>query len=348
MLRLANTEEIARWDSLLSAWPNTHFLQGSAWGRFKSQHGWTARHYLLEHPGEKKILPLLFFKKRLWPLGPFLLYLPKVGALPRPLLDKLVKKIKAELLAKESAAVIKFESENPASDKAASTLFVEQGFLLSQTHPQFRRTQWIDLTQDEEALLASFKPKTRYNIRLAERKEVRVKAANNPNDLQTFYNMYKSTASRQHFPVREFTYYEQLYDEMAQDNAVQLLLARHEETVLAGVMLIRSGQRAFYQYGASTPQSRELMPTYLLQWEAMRWAKSAGCTLYDMVGLPEVQDQNDPFWGVARFKSGFGGEVVEFVGAQDYVTAPWLRPYWPMVEKRVKQVHWKLFGRVFY
>ena len=77
---------------------------------------------------------------------------------------------------------------------------------------------------------------------------------------------------------------------------------------MAGLILFRFGPTAWYFYGASTAQSRDLMPNHALQWAAMRWAKAAGCTRYDWWGAPDVLDESDPMWGVYRFKQGFGGE----------------------------------------
>ena len=77
-------------------------------------------------------------------------------------------------------------------------------------------------------------------------------------------------------------------------------------------------------FGMSTENSRDLMPNYLLQWEAMRQAKQLGCHTYDMWGAPEIFDESDSMWGVYRFKEGFNGIVTRTLGAWDYTTRPWL------------------------
>ena len=105
-----------------------------------------------------------------------------------------------------------------------------------------------------------------------------------------------------------------------------LLLAEAEGRVLAGLFLVVFGRRAWYIYGASSGEGRELMPNYLLQWEAMRLARGRGCDFYDMWGAPDELDESDPMWGVYRFKAGSGGEFVRHIGAYDY---PASRPlYW--------------------
>jgi lipid II:glycine glycyltransferase (peptidoglycan interpeptide bridge formation enzyme) len=98
-----------------------------------------------------------------------------------------------------------------------------------------------------------------------------------------------------------------------------LLLALKDQNPLAGLIAFRNGDRSWYLYGASSDLERELMPTYLLQWEAMRWAKKYGCKLYDLWGIPDedesvlesnFSERQDGLWGVYRFKRGFGGQVI--------------------------------------
>ena len=87
---------------------------------------------------------------------------------------------------------------------------------------------------------------------------------------------------------------------------------------MAGLILFRFGPTAWYFYGASTAQHRDLMPNHALQWAAMRWAKAHGCTRYDWWGAPDVLDESDPMWGVYRFKQGFAGQFTPHIGAWDY------------------------------
>ena len=98
----------------------------------------------------------------------------------------------------------------------------------------------------------------------------------------------------------------------------QLLLAWYGGEPIAGLILYRFGPTAWYMYGASSGRHRDRMPNYLLQWEAIRWAKGQGCTTYDLWGAPDTLDQADPMWGVYRFKEGLGGKLFRGIGAYDY------------------------------
>jgi lipid II:glycine glycyltransferase (peptidoglycan interpeptide bridge formation enzyme) len=91
---------------------------------------------------------------------------------------------------------------------------------------------------------------------------------------------------------------------------------------VAALIVFRFCGKAWYLYGMSRSLHREKMPNYLLQWEAMRRAKAAGCTVYDLWGAPEVFNESDPLWGVFRFKLGLGGVVHRTIGAWDLPIRP--------------------------
>jgi lipid II:glycine glycyltransferase (peptidoglycan interpeptide bridge formation enzyme) len=192
------------------------------------------------------------------------------------------------------------------------------------------RTIVVDISPDEDAVLAAMKSKTRYNVRLAGRKGVTVRDATEA-DLPTFHALTAATGARDRFGIHATAYYEAAYGLFVPQGWARLLLAEVEGEPVAAVMVFALPPRAWYFYGASGNVHREKMPTYLLQWEAMRWAKSLGCTTYDLWGVPdedretlevEFAQRRDGLWGVYRFKRGFGGQLVRSVGAWDQVYTP--------------------------
>ncbi len=197
------------------------------------------------------------------------------------------------------------------------------GWRFSQDQIQFRNTVLIDLMPTEEALLAGMKQKTRYNIRLAERKGVQVRRAT-LSDLPLLYQMYAETSIRDGFVIREENYYRSVWATFLQTGKAQALIAQVEDQPVAGLLLFLFAGKAWYLYGMSRSQHREKMPTYLLQWEAMRLAKAAGCRTYDLWGAPDEFQETDPMWGVFRFKEGLGGQVVRTAGAWDLPVQPLL------------------------
>jgi peptidoglycan pentaglycine glycine transferase (the first glycine) len=172
------------------------------------------------------------------------------------------------------------------------------------------------------------KPKTRYNIRLAARHGVTVSASE---DLTAFEHLMNTTGARDAFAVHSGTYYQKAFAAYSPHRTVELLLAAFEGEPLAGLMAFAQESRAWYLYGASSDLHREVMAPYLLQWEAIRWARSQGCTEYDLWGIPDSDEETlekhfstrqDGLWGVYRFKRGFGGQIWRSVGAWDRVYNP--------------------------
>ena len=194
------------------------------------------------------------------------------------------------------------------------------------------RTIIIDTRGSEEEILARMKQKTRYNIRLAQKKGVTVRAWN---DIESFHKMMLVTGGRDSFGIHSLEYYRRAYELFHPAGMCELLVAEYEGKPLAALMVFGRGRRAWYFYGASTDEERNRMPTYLLQWEAIKWAKARGCEEYDLWGVPDEDEatleanfetRRDGLWGVYRFKRGFGGELKRAVQAMDRVYNPLL--YW--------------------
>jgi lipid II:glycine glycyltransferase (peptidoglycan interpeptide bridge formation enzyme) len=179
----------------------------------------------------------------------------------------------------------------------------------------------LSLAVEEAQLLAEMKQKTRYNIRLAEKKGVIVRQAAKE-DFHLLYQMYAETAERDHFIIRPETYYTYLWTQLMDQQMAVGLIAEFEGKPLAGLVLFLYENRSWYFYGMSTERHRNLMPTYLLQWEAMKLSKQLGCTLYDLWGAPDEITSEDSMFGVFRFKQGLGASLVQGIGAWDYAAKP--------------------------
>jgi lipid II:glycine glycyltransferase (peptidoglycan interpeptide bridge formation enzyme) len=167
------------------------------------------------------------------------------------------------------------------------------------------------------------KAKTRYNIRLAERKGVTVRTGG-VDDFEMVADMYAETGERNAFAIRPRAYYLDVWRTFATANMLHILIAEYDAQPLAALLIVYHGPLALYMYGASSEQERNRMPTYLLQWEALRWAQSRGCTQYDMWGAPDHFVEEDRMWGVWRFKRGFNGTVTRHIGAWDFAVYPHL------------------------
>ena len=143
-------------------------------------------------------------------------------------------------------------------------------------------------------------------------------------ELPKLYDLYRITAERDDFLIRDYSYYERAWSAFMRDGLAQGLIAEYEGAPIAQVVLFHFGRKCWYFYGASANNERQRMPNYLLQWEAIKWAKRAGYAQYDMWGAPDVFDDSDSMWGVYQFKRGFRGQLTRHIGAWDYAPRPWL------------------------
>lgn len=178
----------------------------------------------------------------------------------------------------------------------------------------------IDLSQTEDAILTAMKPKTRYNIGLAQRNGVRVFKAS-AEMLPLFYDLYLQTAKRNGFIPGSYSSLYALFSSLAscpEYSEIIFLLAGKDESIFAGAIIVISGRRALYLFGASSNEKRNMMATYAVHWEGIKIVKDTGCMTYDMGSVSPVADPHHPFYGMYKFKTGFGGKVIHRKGSWDY------------------------------
>jgi len=305
------------WDDFISHFPDAHILQTAQWGDFKRGYGWQAVYISDSRSGAQ----ILF---RGLPLGWTVAYVPKgpVGADWSGLLPELL-----ETCRRRRAIVIYIEPDGWEEDQEKFSKALN-GFSPSGISIQPRRTITVSLDGSQEEWLERMKQKTRYNIRLAEKKDVVIQRSSN---LDAFNQLMQATGERDQFGVHQGSYYRSAYELFHPVQACELFMAMHEDQPLAAIMVFKRGKRAWYFYGASNERERNRMPTYLLQWEAMRWAAQNGCAEYDLWGVPdqdepvlekEFTDRADGLWGVYRFKRGFGGQLKRSAGVYERILQP--------------------------
>lgn len=315
-MTLTTINDASQWNSALAALPGRHVLQTWEWGQFKRRWGWTPR-YLLSPAHDAAALVL---RRTISPLNLNLLYVPKGPALDyanAATVDRVLGDL-IEVARRERAIFIKIDPDLPAADQL---ILRDRGWRFSAEQIQFRNTMLIDLTPAEDQLLAAMKPKTRYNVRLAEKKGVVIRSGTLA-DLDLLYAMYAETAQRDGFIIRPLDYYRDVWGRFIQSGLGQPLLAQVDGDVVAGLILFHFADSAWYMYGMSRNVHRDKMPNYLLQWAAIRWAKARGCTRYDLWGAPDELTEADSMWGVYKFKEGLGADFTPHVGAHDYVISP--------------------------
>lgn len=184
----------------------------------------------------------------------------------------------------------------------------------------------VGLEGTEEQLLINMKPKTRYNVNLAQRKKVTVREGGK-DDLLVLWQMMLETASRNKFRLYPQSYYLKMF-EVLNPNFLKILIAEYQGKPLAGMFLTFYSDTATYLHGGSSNSNKDAMAPYLLHWEAMRLAKDLGYKFYDFGGISYESELAHAWAGISRFKKGFDGFEVRNPGAYDLIFSPvWYNVY---------------------
>src|SRR5581483_1736416 len=353
----AFTGQAPEWNSNILTLPNPHFLQTWEWAQVKAAYGWKPMPFIwYDQPSTASRQPVaaaMILKRQVIRRGfaarLCVLYCPK-----GPLMDwsdePLRKRVLDDLQSfakKQGAIFLKVDpdvvlgtgipgnedAKEEAIGQAVTSDLKRHGWVFSSDQIQFRNTVLIDLSATEDEMLSRMKQKTRYNVRLAEKKGVTVRVVTQA-DLPMLYKMYAETSVRDGFVIRDEGYYKTVWEMFMEQSTVsdqpsaEPLIAEVEGQPVAAIFVFYFAGRAYYVYGMSREAHREKMPTYLLQWEAMKRAKSRGCNIYDLWGAPDEFNESDSMWGVYRFKEGLGGQVVRTLGAWDFApNALWYKMY---------------------
>lgn len=340
------------WNEIISKLPDPHFLQTYEWGQVKAKYGWVPYYAVWTEDGkfqvasdfqtitnyQSPIIASALILKRTAFRRFSIFYAPK-GPLMDWANEPLRKRVLDDLQAfakKQGAIFLKLDpdvvlgrgvpaSVDEATENSGQAVWSDlrrRGWVESSDQIQFRNTVMVDLSASEEEILMRMKQKTRYNVRLAEKKGVLLRVGS-LEDLGMLYKMYAETSVRDGFVIRDEEYYMTVWKlfmsaAISGQPSTVPLIAEVDGEAVAAIFLFMFAGRGYYVYGMSRNAHREKMPTYLLQWAAMKYAKAHGCLTYDLWGAPDVFDESDSMWGVYRFKEGLGGEVVRTLGAYDF------------------------------
>jgi peptidoglycan pentaglycine glycine transferase (the first glycine) len=341
------------WNEMIARLPQAHFMQTSQWAEVKVQTGWVPlyrvwipdgnSYRMVEwKPGTTQPSAAALVLKRTISPGGFslrlcVLYVPKGPLLDWeniPLRQRVLSDLRV-LARRQGAIFIKIDPDvilskglpnspeeqlSPTGSAVCEDL-ARFEWHLSSEQPQFRNTVVVDLHTTEDEMLSRMKQKTRYNIRLAERKGVILREGN-LTDLPTLYQMYAETAVRDGFVIRPSAYYTKTWQIFLQSRLAEIWIAEAAGEMLAALILFTFANQTWYVYGMSRLVHREMMPNYFLQWQAMHRGRLLGCTQYDLWGAPDEFNESDPMWNVFRFKVGLGGTVVQHIGAWDLPIQP--------------------------
>lgn len=314
-----NKEQVEKYNKFLKD-NNASAMQDLRWGKVKSN--WIQEAVYLEENGNI-IATMTILLNKVPVFNSYMMYAsrgPVCDVTNIALVNKLVKE--ADSVAnKYNAFVLKFDPELKSNQKIRD-MYTKNGFKILDNHnviqPRHNMVLQIE-NKTEEELLKQFSEKTRYNIKLANKKGVQVRWSRDKSDLKIFYDLYKTTTIRDKIGCRPFEYFERMLDAY-DENEIRVYIGYHENDNLSSAIALNYGGKMFYIYGASSNKKRNLMPNYLMQWEMIKWGLENKCNNYDFGGVFEFTNEN----GLYKFKSGFCKQegVTEYIGEIDKVYKP--------------------------
>lgn len=322
MTELIQESTLAEYEAFVQSHPKGHFAQSSLWAKQKPAWKWRA---IVSRGADGRIRGSIAFLIRTMPyIHKTMLYAcrgPVCDLDDRETFGELVAA--ARELAKEyKAYVIKIDPDVPVENEDFRRMLEDFGFRtrhggknFEAIQPKFVFRLWLN-GRTEDELMASFHQKWRYNIRLAQKKGVEVRICGKEL-VPDFTRIMLETGLRDGFVTRSESYFSNMLDNLGEH--ARLYMAYYEGQAIAGTLAIWYGDKVWYLYGASSNEHRNLMPNYMLQWSMIEWAVEKGCRIYDFRGVPGRVGEDHPLYGLYKFKLGFGGDYVEFVGEMDMV-----------------------------
>lgn len=329
--KLLTAEYKDEFDKLVS-----HPIQSWAWGDFKERMGAVPERIGFFEDGKLVGgLQIIFSKlsKTKYTVG----YSAK-GIIPD---DEKLEIIKTAAK-KHNAIFIKIEPDiyEPVSNENGVTkAFIEtENYILSKGgfrgKPLFTKYDFhLDINKGCDELLSSFHSKTRYNIRLAEKKGVKIIDNTTEKGMEDYIRLMKETTKRQGFFNHNAQYFQNLF-KIFPKNTLKIFEAVYNEEVLTAWILFKFNGKLYYPYGASSNSHRDLMPNNLIMWEAIKYGKNVNCSVFDLWGcLGPNPDTNDSWYGFHKFKSGYNPQLVEYIGTFDFVYKPFMYKLFNIADK---------------
>lgn len=346
LLDKQNKSQVDKYNEFVRNREHTSALQDLNWAYVKKEE-WTHEAVYLEKNGN--ITAAMSMLIRTFVKGFSIIYVPRgpvCDAYDIATIKELVNEAKV-VAKKYNAFVLKFDPE-AIYDEKLEALYRQAGFKVRNSdkhkHEFIQPIQNMILRikgKTEEEIFKGYSEKTRYNIRVAEKKGVTVRYSRNEEDLKKFYDLSEITAVRDGITLRDYDYYKRMLEAFDEQH-LRIYIAEHEGQALSGALALNYGGKLFYIYGASSNEKRNLMPNYLMQQTMIRWAVETGCSEYDFGGVFEINKAN----GLYRFKEGFCRQegVTKFIGEVDYVynkliyfTFVKLLPLYKKIRKTIKR-----------
>lgn len=333
MTEFVNQDNLKEFEAFVEGHPKGHFIQSRMWGDVKNNWDWVG---IISRGSDGAVRGAMSILVRHLPVVPWtMMYAGRAPVCDvhdeetlRDLIDAAKKAAK-----KYHSYVLKMDPDVLSSDTEFADIMRRIGFDIQEESKNFEGVQpryvfrlYLE-GRGEDELLASFTQKTRYNIRLASRKGVTVKICGDEM-VHDFSQIMNETGVRDGFIVRGEDYFRKMLNVLGEH--ARLYMAFYEDKPIAGTLAVWYGDKVWYLYGASSNEYRNVMPNYLLQWEMIRWAVEKNARVYDFRGVSGDLSEDNPLYGLYRFKAGFNGDFTEFVGEMNLILS---KPVYTLLEK---------------
>lgn len=332
LLRPVREEERALYNSVVD-----HPLQSWEWGEFRKETGLSIERVgFFDQNKLQKALQVTFH--------PIPGFGKTVGYYPRGFMpDEEQLAALKQLGEQHNALFIKMEPNVAQKIETASAHNTIGKFLLSKGatpgRPLFTKYSFqLDLTHSEEKLFSLLSSKTRYNVNLASKKGVQIFENTSAEGMEQYIDVLSETTHRQQFYAHGPEYFRKMWKIVGPSGMMRIFHAVYEDQILVSWIMFVFNGVLYYPYGASRSAHRDVMASNLMMWEMIRFGQSQNCHMFDMWGsLGPEPNPNDPWFGFHRFKKGYGGDLVEFLGTYDVVLNQPLYKAFRVVEN----VRWK-------
>lgn len=325
-MEILTPQKYGEYEEFVKHHPRGSFYQSVLWQKVKNNWGWEA--VVSRNEGGQIVGAMGVLIQKIPLIGTSFLYCPR-----GPVCDVYDKNILADLkkgadaLAKKyKAHIFKWDPDLLISDNRFSSIMNEMGFKhitggtgFETIQARFNYRLYLD-GRTEDELFMNLTQKTRYNVRVAKKHNVEIRVVGKEY-LDNFMEIMRTTGERDGFAVRPKSYFERFLDSLGEH--ARLYMAFYNDIPVSGAVTTNYAGKTCYVYGASDNNHRNVMPNYLIQWEMIRWAIETDCSVYDFQGVSgNIDDENDPLYGLYRFKKGFNGTLDELIGEFDYEYRP--------------------------
>ena len=323
--QIVDINNAAELDAFSEKHENGHFLQTSLWGKVKNDWKWFG--VICRNDSGEITGTLAVLLRKISKLPYHMMYAPRGPVCDFNDKETFVALIEAakEEGKKYNAYELKIDKDVPDDNEEYKAIALSQGFKFKGKTINFEDFQCRCVIRillngrNEDEVFAAFHSDHRRKIRIAMKNNVEIKI-HGSEMAETFYQIMKETCERDGFELRSAAYFAKILDVFG--DKARLYMAYYEGEPIAGAISVLWGNKVWYFYGASSNSNRKVMPNYLLQWEMIKWAIEEGCKIYDFRGVAGVIDENNPLFGLYRFKHRFDGTYIEFMGEMDLITKP--------------------------